>query len=155
MKIQKATGVNACAESLVSRMMRGVRGAMDELPEDLRLAVWFSLCMKFGSAEAANIVQVPEAGIAQLVECGIDRMQTALARRGLIMDDISLRSALSALSWERASPAAVRRVIPDRCRRNRCDRDASTKEVFDNGLLSGICKELGYIRSGRTNDEWN
>ncbi|MBA4388436.1 MAG: hypothetical protein C0404_10680 [Verrucomicrobia bacterium] len=96
---------------LLGRVMRAVRGAVDELPEKSRLAVWFSLCLKFSDRETAEIVSVREEFVPGMLHRELQRLRTSLTRTGILMDDSSLRAALSVLPLERAPAGSLSKIM--------------------------------------------
>lgn len=96
---------------LLRRTMDAVRAAMDGLPEESKLAVWFSLCLKFTDGETARIVQMDEPRIAGVLTDCLDEMRVSLGTKGIVMDNSSLKAALAALSHEEAPAKSQQAVV--------------------------------------------
>jgi hypothetical protein len=91
-------------------IMGAVRKALDDLPEETRLSVWFQTCLHFSEEETADLLSVPaNAAKASLAE-GIGQMVDAMAGTGVMTDPVSILTALRVLPVERA-PASLTRKI--------------------------------------------
>jgi hypothetical protein len=142
---------------LLGRMMSSLSLLMDELPEKPRLAVWFGLCLRFGDAETAEIMRVPEDSVGKLLEEGVSGILTALAKQGLVIDVVSLRIALSASTGERLLEPAVQRLMPKELQEAIPDCGSSREQAFHLRRTSRIHSRsaIECSRSGRGRDEWN
>lgn len=148
-------------ELLVSRMMGTLRGALDDLPEQPRLALWFSLCLKLPDEETSDITRIPSLRLSRVVDRGVRDVLKLLAANGIITDCVSIKAALPALAGERAGPLVFRRIVS--CALDGGGRMSSlepvrrwaAREVFDRGRFRGSLHCQRNRGTGLENDGWN
>jgi hypothetical protein len=103
------TGQN---ESFLRSMIRNVQEAMDCLPEQLRLAVWFNSCLRFTPLETAEILSAPVNSVGYLDDRAVRSIRESLGKSGIHTDDGSVRGVLCVLPEEPA-PERLKRKIDD------------------------------------------
>lgn len=97
-------------ESFLRQMVMNVRDALDSLPEQLRLAVWFGACLRFTPLETAEMMSVPVNSVGNLGARGLRRIADRLDSRQIRTDEQSIRIMLDVLAREPAPERLMQRI---------------------------------------------
>lgn len=138
MMVPREASCSRATEILVAGMMSGLRQELDSLPEQQRLVVWFCSCMDYSAAEVADIVQIEESMVCEVLERGVGLVRAGLARRKLLMDRMSIRSALASLAREHISPAATARILTLSSEMPAAHGDSTRKQMFPRNRVPAI-----------------